>query len=134
MTWTSSDTSQTGDMLGQRPLKRETPVAGDSWAALDVSVIAVAMCRSAKRFLTFAQFILALEWPCRDHIKHAGINPVANVPNACNAGGNIHGHSLTTTSAVYQSAVPPSNVLPSQNGLHPDTMNHWQLPHSEIDK
>jgi hypothetical protein len=37
LTWTSSDTSQAGEATGLHPVKRETPVAGDSWAALDVS-------------------------------------------------------------------------------------------------
>ncbi|KAK3117013.1 hypothetical protein LTR53_002034 [Teratosphaeriaceae sp. CCFEE 6253] len=123
--WTSSDTSQVrndSDQAGLSALKN--PVVGDSWAALD--------------------FILALEWPCRDHVKHHAINPDANVPKACDVGG-FHGHALTTTQAVYQSALPPSGIsheraaiagseMPMQNGLHPSTMVKWQLPHSEIDK
>jgi hypothetical protein len=46
MTWTSDETTS-----GEE--RDEKPVHGDSWAALD--------------------FILALEWPCREHVKHVGI-------------------------------------------------------------
>ncbi|KAK5147156.1 hypothetical protein LTR32_001352 [Rachicladosporium monterosium] len=123
--WTSSDTSRAGDIPDQpkRPA-RDTPVQGDSWAALD--------------------FILALEWPCREHVAHHAINPNAIVPKACDVGG-FHGHALTTTQAVYQSALPPpktsheqadllGSLMPMQNGLRSSTLMHWQLPHSEIDK
>jgi hypothetical protein len=51
--WTSDETS--GEEIDQKPA-HQTPVVGDSWAALD--------------------FILALEWPCREHIKHASIKYV----------------------------------------------------------
>jgi hypothetical protein len=47
MTWTSDETTSSVQR-DQKP-----PVAGDSWAALD--------------------FILALEWPCREHIHHSSI-------------------------------------------------------------
>ncbi|KAK0905441.1 hypothetical protein LTR91_023428 [Friedmanniomyces endolithicus] len=123
--WTSSDTSRAGDIPDQpkRPA-RDTPVQGDSWAALD--------------------FILALEWPSREHVAHHAINPNAIVPKACDVGG-FHGHALTTTQAVYQSALPPpktsheqadllGSLMPMQNGLRSSTLVHWQLPHSEIDK
>ncbi len=56
MAWTSDETSASASAPasaeGQPPLQtqRHAPVKGDSWAALD--------------------FILALEWPCKDHIKH----------------------------------------------------------------
>ena len=121
MIWSSDDTSTGGQP--KRPA-RHTPVTGDSWAALD--------------------FILALEWPCREHIKHHGINPNAKVPEACSV-GKFHGHALTATAAVYQSSIlapnagqDKSNVLsdniPNQYGLHPSTAQKWQLPHSEIDK
>ncbi|KAK0259238.1 hypothetical protein B0A54_12366 [Friedmanniomyces endolithicus] len=123
--WTSSDTSRAGDVPDQpRRPARDTPVQGDSWAALD--------------------FILALEWPCREHVAHHAINPNAVVPKACDVGG-FHGHALTATQAVYQSALPPpktsheqadllGSLMPMQNGLHSSTLMHWQLPHSEIDK
>ena len=52
MFWTSDETtSSEGQDWKQRG--RDPPVQGDSWAALD--------------------FILALEWPCRDHIHHVSI-------------------------------------------------------------
>lgn len=122
MTWPPSETSP-----AQEPFKQpaqNTPVKGDSWAALD--------------------FILALEYPCRDHIKHHGINPNAQIPKACEI-GQFHGHALTATKSVYQSALPPpsashehsallGSTMPMQYGLHPSTSDKWQLPHSEIDK
>ena len=122
MVWTSDETS-TDEGQPKRPA-RHAPVAGDSWAALD--------------------FVLALEWPCREHIKHHAINPEAKVPEAC-AIGQFHGHALTATAAVYQSAQPPTNSdrsqgsampdsIPNQAGLDPSTAGKWQLPHSEIDK
>lgn len=100
---------------------RHVPVKGDSWAALD--------------------FILALEWPCRDHIKHPRLNPNAAVPKACEVGG-FHGHALTVTHAVYQSSVPVQTeqsassglAVPPSNGLDPASAESWELPHSEIDK
>ena len=125
MTWTSSDNSQVGERQDQaRRQTQHAEIKGDSWAALD--------------------FILTLEWPCRDHVKHHAINPDANVPKACDVGG-FHGHALTATKAVYQSALPPEgtsheraqipgSLAPMQNGLHPSTSENWQLPHSEIDK
>ena len=119
----SSEASQ--DPLGvpdaaKRPT-RHTPVEGDSWAALD--------------------FILALEWPCRDHIKHPSLNPNASVPKACEIGG-FHGHALTVTHAIYQSSIPVQTeqsdtsgfAVPPSNGLDPATEDSWELPHSEIDK
>ncbi|KXL46223.1 MAG: hypothetical protein FE78DRAFT_31082 [Acidomyces sp. 'richmondensis'] len=102
---------------------RKSPVKGDSWAALD--------------------FILALEWPCRNHIQHHSINPEAKIPKACDL-GQFHGHALTATQAVFSSALPPPQTshehtlldvaLQPQHGLHNNTMDRWQLPHSEIDK
>lgn len=86
-------------------------VEDDSWAALD--------------------FILALEWPCRDHVAHPSINPGAKIPEACEV-GHFHGHALTATSAVYASAQPPDTG--AHRGLAPETREKWQLPHSEIDK
>ncbi len=49
---TSDDTTSSEELDVKRPA-RSSPVAGDSWAALD--------------------FILALEWPCREHIHHHAI-------------------------------------------------------------
>lgn len=121
MAWTSDETSTEGSQA-TKPL-HPVPVAGDSWAALD--------------------FILALEWPCREHIKHHALNPDAQVPEACKI-DKFHGHALTATAAVYQSAQPPPSTsherstllsdIPNQKGLQPNSADHWQLPHSEIDK
>ncbi|KAK3049821.1 hypothetical protein LTR09_008997 [Extremus antarcticus] len=117
---TSDDTTSSEELDVKRPA-RSSPVAGDSWAALD--------------------FILALEWPCREHIHHHAINPDTKVPEAC-AIADLHGHALTATAAVYQSSLQPSEAAhggghshsPAQPGLHPDHSDKWQLPHSEIDK
>lgn len=79
------------------------PVKGDSWAALD--------------------FILALEWPCRDHIHHPGINPTAKPHVECKL-GDFSGHALTATSAVFESALHTPRVGEEK----------WALPHAEIDK
>ena len=130
MAWTSDETSASASASAeeqpQQPLRqqRHGPVAGDSWAALD--------------------FILALEWPCKDHIKHHAINPNAKTPEACSV-GKFHGHALVTTAAVFQSANAPAAPgetsattgtipAPTQHGLHPSSLDKWQLPHSEIDK
>ena len=113
--WCIQDETSADERSPKRPA-RHPPVAGDSVAALD--------------------FILALEWPCQEHIKHHAINPEAKVPEAC-AVGKFHGHALTATAAVYQSSLPPrpiSEDKPNQNVPHPSTSNKWQLPHSEIDK
>ena len=111
--WTSDETT-TEERQPQRPA-HHAPVAGDSWAALD--------------------FILALEWPCREHVAHHAINPAAKVPEACDV-GKFHGHALTATAAVYQSSLPPPHTTDAvdQHGLHPSVGEKWQLPHSEIDK
>lgn len=103
MQWTSSETSAGGDQEEQRA---RTPVAGDSWAALD--------------------FILALEHPCRDHVHHPFIHPKAWLP----APGAGHGHAMTATAAVFASAQSPSGSG-GQSARAPGT---WHLPHSEIDK
>lgn len=115
MQWTSSSTSATTteqvqeDQL-QFPASR-TPVPGDSWAALD--------------------FILALEYPCKDHVHHPIINPDAWTPSE----GNPHGHGMTATAAVFASAQPPqSSAAPDRAGLNPHAASHWHLPHDEIDK
>ena len=63
MQWTSASSSNNSQP--RRPV-RHAPVAGDSWAALD--------------------FILAVEWPCREHIRHHIHNPNVKVPEACVVG------------------------------------------------
>ena len=116
MAWTSDETSAEERPQESLRTQRHAPVTGDSWAALD--------------------FILALEWPCKDHIKHHSLNPKAKTPDAC-AVGQFHGHALVTTAAVFQSAQPPlapSAGSPYQHGLHPSSIDKWQMPHSEIDK
>lgn len=124
MQWTSSDASGEGS---EPP--PPAPIAGDSWAALD--------------------FILALEHPCREHVHHHAIAPNGMRP----APGELNGHSLTTTAAVFASAQPPlqsahdqhANSQPSAAVEYSSaTHNHfdskgkapskWHLPHSEIDK
>nr|POE82748.1 hypothetical protein CFP56_68152 [Quercus suber] len=55
--------------------------------------------------LAALNFILALEWPCKDHVKHAGINPPLNSPTA-SAEDEFNGHALTTTHAVCHSSLP----------------------------
>ena len=122
MVWTSE--SSVGDeTLSGLPVS-QSPVQGNSRAALD--------------------FILALEWPCKDHISHAGINPGVEVPVPTDP-EHVHGHALTTTAAVFQSALPPWNTNgedtpqhlsvpnPGQNG-HQASPGKWLLPHAEIDK
>ncbi len=121
LSWTSSSASA-ADSPPKEQLERHAPVTGDSWAALD--------------------FIMALEWPCRLHIYHRGISPNTNVPKACEV-GEFHGHALTATQAVFQSAqaFPKAGDENSEwthynimGGLHPNTADSWVLPHSEIDK
>lgn len=116
---TTSATPKTDSGQADRPV-RHAPVAGDSWAALD--------------------FILALEWPCKDHIKHYVIDPEGKVPASEREVDSDH--ALTMSAAVYQSAQPfPSGFpsTPKQNtlshqGLQSDSAPGWYLPHSEIDK
>ncbi|KAK5107637.1 hypothetical protein LTR62_000972 [Meristemomyces frigidus] len=126
--WSSTDASvstKTNDMEHQLhfPQTVQVSTADESWAALD--------------------FILALEWPCSNHVRHEGINPNAVVPPACDV-GQFHGHAFTTTQAVYQSSFSAIHTVKQRqdSGLF-DTgdQNHhcaqdqqWQLPHSEIDK
>ncbi|KAK5165562.1 uncharacterized protein LTR77_009091 [Saxophila tyrrhenica] len=120
MMWTSDETTSGSEREGKRQV-RDSPVAGDSWAALD--------------------FILALEWPCREHIHHSSINPNIKVPEACSI-ADLHGHALTATAAVYQSSLPPSThgheharaASHSHGGQHSTQPGKWQLPHCEIDK
>lgn len=51
--WSSSDGATSGEEGQILRDPHEPPVTGDSWAALD--------------------FILALEWPCKDHVHHPTI-------------------------------------------------------------
>lgn len=120
-----ADVSQPAQPQPQQVLRtlRDKPVKGDSWAALD--------------------FILALEWPCRDHIHHPSINPNAQVPKACDI-GQFHGHALTATKCVYSSALPPAeqnhaqSEAPGKETAHhnhgPSAPGKWHMPHAEIDK
>lgn len=93
-------------------------VDGDNWAALD--------------------FILCLEHCCQDHTPHGGINPTAY---HCERDGS-HGHALSMSSAVYESALPTSDRADLEDaqlygGLRSPPQSgreKWQLPHSEIDK
>ncbi|KAK5683766.1 hypothetical protein LTR17_027227 [Elasticomyces elasticus] len=122
--WPPTNTSQSCRSVQQKRSTQKSTAKGNSWAALD--------------------FILALEWPCRDHVKHYAINPTAEVPKACDPGG-FHGHALTTTQAVYQHALPVTDTSQVQahkvecdisihNNLHSSMRDGWHLPHSEIDK
>ena len=104
--WTSSETSGSDQTTSR--FTRGEPVKGDSMAALD--------------------FILALEWPCKDHVKHHAINPDATLPKACDV-GEFHGHALTATAAVLQSSLPSSGT----DGEQAESQR-WVIPHSEIDK
>lgn len=119
LTWSSSEVSSVDSP--PKPLPR-TPVAGDSWAALD--------------------FIMALEWPCRLHVHHPGISPNVTVPEIDPVIKN-HGHALTATQAVFQSAQAPRGKRAQPNAfldynmagsLQQDESDKWILPHSEIDK
>ncbi|KAK4892951.1 hypothetical protein LTR27_008679 [Elasticomyces elasticus] len=114
--WPPATTSQSWTSTPPGQSTAKSTETGDAWAALD--------------------FILALEWPCRDHVKHNVINPTAKIPKACDVGG-FHGHALTTTQAVYQHALPvsgTSQVQSDNDDPHPSTSQGWHLPHSEIDK
>ena len=118
MTWTASEgtvgtveSDRTFDsFVTERPAPH-SPVKGDSYAALD--------------------FILALEWPCKDHLSHPVIcpPPTAGPPAEPDA---ISGHTLMTTAAVLSSALPPPTVQAPPPGAV--GLGKWQLPHSEIDK
>ncbi|RMY67634.1 hypothetical protein D0863_07660 [Hortaea werneckii] len=72
-------------------------------------------------------FILALEWPCRNHIHHHAINPLSARKDAetSNASPN---HALTATQTVYSCAFEPvhSQAAGRTSGRH--------LPYSEIEK
>ncbi|KAI6843494.1 hypothetical protein KC332_g3903 [Hortaea werneckii] len=80
----------------------------DSWEALD--------------------FILALEWPCRDHVHHHAINPLPAQDGVETASGPSQNHALTATQTVYSCALEPS---PSHAA---GKTSEWHLPYSEIEK
>ncbi|RMZ23701.1 hypothetical protein D0859_12250 [Hortaea werneckii] len=73
-------------------------------------------------------FILALEWPCRNHIHHHAINPLPAQNGVESASEPSHNHALTATQTVYSCALspPPSHAAGK-------TMR-WHLPYSEIEK
>ncbi|OTA22609.1 hypothetical protein BTJ68_14675 [Hortaea werneckii EXF-2000] len=72
-------------------------------------------------------FILALEWPCRNHIHHHAINPLPAQNGVESASEPSHNHALTATQTVYSCALspPPSHAAGK-------TMR-WHLPYSEIE-
>ncbi|RMX89031.1 hypothetical protein D0869_01166 [Hortaea werneckii] len=73
-------------------------------------------------------FILALEWPCRNHIHHHAIKPLSARKDAetSNASPN---HALTASQTVYSCALEPSYY--SQTS---ERKSYWHLPYSEIEK
>nr|POE72049.1 hypothetical protein CFP56_11925 [Quercus suber] len=118
---TATDTSTSeASVEPRRKSDNKSPVKGDTAAALD--------------------FILALEWPCERHSAHEGLQ--------VDSGGcvvqelDLHHHALSTTNAVFQSALPigqhhaqqpPAGTL--ETDLTQQTgQQKWYLPHSEIDK
>ncbi|KAF2162731.1 hypothetical protein M409DRAFT_69013 [Zasmidium cellare ATCC 36951] len=97
----------------------------DSWAAVD--------------------FILALEYPCQDHLPHHGINPAAKpMLMETEDSEGFTGHQLTMTSWVYDAAQQGNSHGHSHS--HGHTHGHerevangageqkWMLPHTEIEK
>ncbi|KAI7263326.1 hypothetical protein KC345_g9180 [Hortaea werneckii] len=73
-------------------------------------------------------FILALEWPCRDHIHHHAINPLPAQTGGATASRPSQNHAMTATQTVYSCALEPS---PSQAA---GKTSEWHLPYSEIEK
>nr|POE63248.1 dehydrogenase azaj [Quercus suber] len=97
--------------------KASSAVSGDSLAALN--------------------FILALEWPCKDHVKHTGItSPLEKF--AAPAEDVFNGHALTTSHAVCHGALPAGKTSEHIRADHKNGQDScagkWYLPHSEIDK
>ncbi|RMY97395.1 hypothetical protein D0862_08090 [Hortaea werneckii] len=72
-------------------------------------------------------FILALEWPCRDHVHHYAINP-SSAHKGAETSSPSPNHALTATQTVYSCAIEPS---PSQTA---GKISEWHLPYSEIEK
>ncbi|KAI7082510.1 hypothetical protein KC356_g8308 [Hortaea werneckii] len=73
-------------------------------------------------------FILALEWPCRDHVHHHAINPLPAQNGGGTASEPSHNHALTATQTVYSCALEPSSSHLARK------TPAWHLPHSEIEK
>ncbi|KAI6879900.1 hypothetical protein KC360_g7646 [Hortaea werneckii] len=73
-------------------------------------------------------FILALEWPCRDHVHHHAINPLPAQNGGRTASEPSHNHALTATQTVYSCALEPSSSHLARK------TPAWHLPHSEIEK
>lgn len=95
-------------------------LCNDNWAALD--------------------FILALEWPCKDHHDHETFNRSATLTTPSSDGSDdLHGHGLTMTAAVYHSMRPvqPPEIDVIMADSSPQTSastSKWRLDNSEIDK
>ncbi|KAK5693852.1 hypothetical protein LTR17_024965 [Elasticomyces elasticus] len=96
--WPPTNTSQSCRSVQRKRSTQKSTAKGNSWAAPD--------------------FILALEWPYRDHVKHHAIDPTAEVPKACNS---VQARKVECQISMH-------------NDLHSSTRNAWHLPHSEIDK
>lgn len=101
-----SNTGNEGSQKLRNP-PNSSPDDRESWEALD--------------------FILALEWPCRNHIHHHAINPLS-VPSSAEAAKPSHNHALTATQTVYSCALEPSPSHPRKKSPE------WHLPYSEIEK
>lgn len=83
-------------------------------------------------------FILALEWPCRDHVNRDALSLHDTVPAGDSQDG-FHGHALTATQAVIcsaQSRPQRANTAPNmlEGEVDYGNLGTWVLPHSEIDK
>lgn len=72
-------------------------------------------------------FILALEWPCREHVHHHAINPLSAHKGAETTTPS-HNHALTATQTVYSCALEPSHSQVAGRA------SGWHLPYSEIEK
>lgn len=90
-------------------------------------------------------FILALEWPCRDHHAHDGFGQFATMPPVQSSSedgeSELHGHSMTMTAAVYHSMRPAHSSAAESGsamiGSPADANNattEWCIDDSEIDK
>lgn len=128
MIWSTESSTATPSHLPPDP--KRSPIRGDSWAAVD--------------------FILALEYPCQDHLPHHGINPAAKAMlMETEDSSGFTGHQLTMTSFVYDAAQTSPRASAGtgyeQKDLHPHSHGHghgkengqeqkWQLPHTEIEK
>lgn len=140
MLWSTTESSTVSPprkITPEQP-KQTTPIKGDSWAAVD--------------------FILALEYPCQDHLPHHGINPAAKpMLMETEDSPGFSGHQLTMTSFVYDAARSSSSSSDGSGGTatqHTHLSPHgqepgkasghqqgqaqeelkWQLPHTEIEK